>query len=100
MFNKLYTKSKKDNEIDNNEYTGLFKRYEVYKNNKKNKLSFFKLKIILFSDINIFCNKDISTNISGLFKSKLIVIINVNANVNVNKNVNIMLIYLSFSLFT
>ena len=40
-FNKLYTKSMKDNKIDNDEYNELVKVYEEYKKNKKNKLSFF-----------------------------------------------------------
>ena len=39
-FNKLYTKSMKDNKMDNDEYNELFKVYEEYKN-KKNKLSIF-----------------------------------------------------------
>ena len=40
-FNKLYTNSKKDNKIDNDEYNELVKAYEEYKKNKKNKLSVF-----------------------------------------------------------
>ena len=48
-FNKLYTKSMKDNKIDNDEYNELVKVYEEYKKNrrsrnsvdKKNKLSVF-----------------------------------------------------------
>ena len=40
-FNKLYTKSMNDNEIDNDEYNELVKVYEDYKKNKKNKLSVF-----------------------------------------------------------
>ena len=40
-FNKLYTKSMNDNEIDNDEYKELVKVYEDYKKNKKNKLSVF-----------------------------------------------------------
>ena len=40
-FNKLHTKSMKDNKIDNDEYNELVKVYEEYKKNKKNKLSIF-----------------------------------------------------------
>ena len=40
-FNRLYTKSMKDNKIDNDEYNELVKVYEDYKKNKKNKLSVF-----------------------------------------------------------
>ena len=40
-FNKLYTKSMKDNKIENDEYNELVKVYEEYKKNKKNKLSIF-----------------------------------------------------------
>ena len=40
-FNRLYTKSMNDNKIDNDEYNELFKVYEDYKKNKKNKLSVF-----------------------------------------------------------
>ena len=36
-FNRLYTKSMNDTEIDNDEYNELVKVYEDYKNNKKNK---------------------------------------------------------------
>ena len=39
-FNKLYTKSMKDNKIDN-EYIELVKLYEEYRKNKKSKLSIF-----------------------------------------------------------
>ena len=35
-FNKLNTKSKNDNTIDNDEYNEFVKVYEEYKNNKKN----------------------------------------------------------------
>ena len=40
-FNKVYTKSKNDNKIDNDENNELVKVYEEYKKNKKNKLSVF-----------------------------------------------------------
>ena len=40
-FNKLYTKSTKNNKIDNDQYNELVKVYEEYKKNKKNKLSIF-----------------------------------------------------------
>ena len=48
-FNELYTKSMKDNKIDNDEYNELVKVYEEYMKNrrsrnsvdKKNKLSVF-----------------------------------------------------------
>ena len=40
-FNKLYTKSMKDNKIDNDEYNELVKVYEEYKKNKKKKLCVF-----------------------------------------------------------
>ena len=36
--NRLYTKSMKDNKIDNDEYNELVKVYEDYKKNKKNEL--------------------------------------------------------------
>ena len=43
-FNKLYTKSMKDNKIDNDEYNELVKVYEEYKKIMKTKLSvFFRL---------------------------------------------------------
>ena len=63
-FNKLYTKSMNDNKIDNDEYNEFVKLYEDYKKNKKNKLSiFFKLKILVLSNINVFSNNNISINI-------------------------------------
>ena len=40
-FNKLYTKSMNDNEIDNDEYNELVKVYEKNEMNKKIKLSIF-----------------------------------------------------------
>ena len=40
-FNKLHTKSMKDNKIDNDEYNQLVKLYGEYKKNKKNNLSVF-----------------------------------------------------------
>ena len=40
-FNKLYTKSMKDNKIDNDEYNELVKLYEEYKKKKKNKSGIF-----------------------------------------------------------
>ena len=40
-FNRLYTKSMKDNKIDKDEYNELVKVYEDYKRNKKNKLIIF-----------------------------------------------------------
>ena len=40
-FTIIYTKSMKDNKIDNDEYNELVKVYEEYKKNKKNKLSIF-----------------------------------------------------------
>ena len=63
-FNKLYTKSMNDNEIDNDEYNELVKVYEEYKKNRKNKLSiFFELKLIVFSNNSMFSNNNISINI-------------------------------------
>ena len=63
-FNKLYTKSMKDNKIDNDEYNELVKVYEEYKKNKKNKLSvFFKLKILVLSNNNVLSKNNISINI-------------------------------------
>ena len=40
-FNKLYTKSMKDNKIDNDEYNELVKVYEKFKKNKKKRLIVF-----------------------------------------------------------
>ena len=40
-FNKLYFKSMKKNEIDNDEYNELVKVYEGYKKNRKIKLNIF-----------------------------------------------------------
>ena len=40
-FNRLYTKTMNDNQIDNDEYKELVKIYEDYKKNMKNKLSVF-----------------------------------------------------------
>ena len=40
-FNRLYTKSMKDNKTDNDEYKELVKVCEDYKRNKKNKLIIF-----------------------------------------------------------
>ena len=63
-FNKLYTKSMNDNKIDNDEYNEFVKLYEEYKKNKKNKLSiFFRLKILVLSNNNVFSNNNISINI-------------------------------------
>ena len=63
-FNKLYTKSMKDNKIDNDEYNELVKVNEEYKKNKKNKLSvFFRLKLLVLSNNNVFSNNNISINI-------------------------------------
>ena len=42
-FNELYTKSMKDNKIDNDEYIEIINVYEDYKRNKKNKLSIFSI---------------------------------------------------------
>ena len=53
-----------DNKIDDDEYNELVKVYEDYKKNKKNKLSvFFKLKLLVFSNNNVFSNSNISINI-------------------------------------
>ena len=61
-FNKLYTKSKKANKIDNDDYKELVKVYEDYKKNKKNKLSvFFRLKLLVLSNNNVFSINNIST---------------------------------------
>ena len=60
-FNKLYTKSMNDNKIDNDEYNELVKVYDEYKKNKKNKLSvFFRLKLLVLSNNNVFSNNNIS----------------------------------------
>ena len=40
-FNKLYSKSRNDNKIDNDEYIELVKVYDEYKKNKKIKLKVF-----------------------------------------------------------
>ena len=63
-FNNLFTKSMKDNKIDNDKYNELVKVYEEYKKNKKNKLSvFFRLKLLVLSKNNVFNNNSISINI-------------------------------------
>ena len=62
-FNKLYIKSMNDNKIDNDEYNEFVKLYEDYQKNKKSKLSFFRLKILVLSIINVFSNNNISINI-------------------------------------
>ena len=62
-FKKLYAKSMSDNKIDNDQYNELVKTYEEYKKNKKNKLSFFKLKLLVFSYNIVFSNNNISINI-------------------------------------
>ena len=62
-FNRLYTKSMNDNIIDNDEYNELVKVNEDYKKNKKNNLSFFKIKLLVFSYNNVFSNNKISINI-------------------------------------
>ena len=62
-FNKLYTKSMNDNKIDNDGNNEFVKVYEEYKKNKKNKLSvFFRLKLLVLSNNNVFSN-NISINI-------------------------------------
>ena len=45
-FNRLYTKSMKDNKIDNDECNELVKVYEEYKKYEKNKLSVFLTKVV------------------------------------------------------
>ena len=63
-FNKLYTKSMKANKIDNDDYKELVKVYEEYKKNTKNKLSvFFRLKLLVLSNNNVFSNNNISIKI-------------------------------------
>ena len=62
-FNKLYTKSMNNNKTDNVEYNELVKVYEEYKKNMINKLSFFKLKLLVFSNNSMFSNNNISINI-------------------------------------
>ena len=46
-FNKLYTKSMKDNKIDNDEYNELVKVYEEYKN-RRSRNSVDKKKVRCF----------------------------------------------------
>ena len=53
-FNKLYNKSIKDIKIDNDEYNELVKVYEEYKKNKKKFKCFFRLKLLVLSNNNIF----------------------------------------------
>ena len=71
-FNEIYTTLSKDNKIDNDEYNELVKVYEEYKKNRrsrnsvdiKNKLSvFFRLKLLVLSNNNVFSNNNISINI-------------------------------------
>ena len=52
-----------DNKIDNDEYNGLIRIYEEYKKNKKKVECFLKLKLIVFSNNNIFSNNNLSINI-------------------------------------
>ena len=59
-FNKLYTKSRNDNKIDNDEYNELVKVYEDYEKNKKNKLS---KKLLVLSYNSMFSNNNIIINI-------------------------------------
>ena len=58
-FNRLYTKSMNDKRIDNYEYSELVKAYEDYKKNR----SFFRLKLLVLSNNNIFRNNNININI-------------------------------------
>ena len=60
---KLYTKSMKDNKIDIDEYNELVKVYEEYKKNKENVKCFFRLKLLVHSNNNVFSNNNISINI-------------------------------------
>ena len=60
--NKLYTKSMNDNKINNDEYNELVKVNQEYKKNKKNKLSFFKLNLIVLSKTSMFSKNNISIN--------------------------------------
>ena len=62
-FNKLYTESMKDTKIDNDEYNELVKVYEEYKKNKKTKLCFFRLKLLVLSNNKVYSNNNISINI-------------------------------------
>ena len=63
-FNKVYTKSMNDNKIDNDEYNELVKVYEEYKTNNKKKFSvFFRLKLLVLSNNNVFSNNNISISI-------------------------------------
>ena len=67
-FNKLYTKSMNDNKIDNDEYNKLVKVYEEYKKNRRSRNSvdkkrssgFFRLKLLVLSNNNVFSNNNIS----------------------------------------
>ena len=47
-FNKLYTKSMKDNKLDIDEYNELVKVYEEYKKNRRSRNSVDKKKISVF----------------------------------------------------
>ena len=71
-FNKLYTKSMKDNKINIDENNELDMVYEDYKKNrrsrnsvdKKKRLSdFFRLKLLVLSINNVFSSNNISINI-------------------------------------
>ena len=62
-FNKLYTESMNDNKIDNDEYNEFVRLYEDYKKNKKQAEYFFRLKILVLSNNNVFSNNNISINI-------------------------------------
>ena len=53
-----------NNKIDNDEYNELVKVYEEYMKNKKNKLSdFFRLKLLVLKNNNVFSSNNISINI-------------------------------------
>ena len=62
-FNKLYTESMNDNKIDNDEYNEFVRLYEDYKKNKKQAEYFFRLKILVLCNNNVFSNNNISINI-------------------------------------
>ena len=69
--NQLNRNSMKDNEVVNDEYNELARFYEDFR--KKNKV-FFKPKLIVFANNNIFSKKVISFVIRGTYSGLLTIV--------------------------